>query len=189
MRIIEPIAGLPRITIRFRPTAQLRPVPIMQRALGSNHIRYTGGDIAIRLTTDAPLSYIDRESPFVLTRPLNLVFGADTPFEGDLATTCREFDDRTRDYWQEWIRRLAHLLRVAGRGDPRRDHAQAFELRGDRRDHRGAYDLDPGSARLGPHLGLSLLLAARRLFRRAARSTASARRARWKTTSPTSSPS
>ena len=79
----------------------------MQRAFGSNHIRYTGGDDAIRLTTDAPLSYIDRESPFVLTRPLHLVFGADTPFEGDLATTCREFSDRTRDYWQEWIRRLA----------------------------------------------------------------------------------
>ena len=42
----------------------------------------------------------------MLSRPLALVFGADTPFEGDLATTCREFCDRTRDYWQEWIRRL-----------------------------------------------------------------------------------
>ncbi len=105
MRIIEPIAGLPRITIRFRPTVRLRPG---QHAAGirHNHIRYTGGE-TIRLTTDAPLSYIDRESPFVLTRPLHLVFGADTPFEGDLATTCREFCERTRDYWQEWIRRLA----------------------------------------------------------------------------------
>ena len=104
MRMIEPIAGLPRITIRFRPTSGHGQAN-MQRAFGSNHIRYTGGE-TIRLTTDAPLAYIDRESPFVLSRPLHMVFGADTPFEGDLANTCREFCDRTRDHWQEWIRRL-----------------------------------------------------------------------------------
>jgi len=104
MRIIEPIAGLPRITIRFRPTSGYGHT-IMQRALSSNHIRYTGGE-AIRLTTDAPLSYIDRESPFVLSRPVSMVFGADTPFEGNLVTTCREFAERTRDHWHEWIRRL-----------------------------------------------------------------------------------
>ncbi len=104
MRLIEPIAGLPRITIRFRPTSGHGQTN-MQRAFGSNHIRYTGGE-TIRLTTDAPLAYIDRESPFVLSRPLHMVFGADTPFEGDFATTCREFFDRTRDHWQEWIRRL-----------------------------------------------------------------------------------
>jgi GH15 family glucan-1,4-alpha-glucosidase len=106
MRMIEPVDGLPRITIRFRPTSG-HGQRNMARALGSNHIRYTSDDLAVRLTTDAPLAYIDRESPFVLTRPVSLVFGADTPFEGDLATTCREFSDRTRDHWQEWIRRLA----------------------------------------------------------------------------------
>src|SRR6185295_16489642 len=93
MRIIEPIAGLPRITIRFRPTSGHGHAD-MQRALGSNHIRYTGGE-TIRLTTDAPLAYIDRESPFVLSRPIAMVIGADTPFEGNLSTTCREFIDRT----------------------------------------------------------------------------------------------
>src|SRR6185503_2591992 len=104
MRIIEPIAGLPRITIRFRPTSGHGQAG-MQRALGSNHIRYTGGE-TIRLTTDAPLAYIDRESPFVLSRPIAMVFGGDTPFEGDLKSTCGEFQDRTAAHWQEWIRRL-----------------------------------------------------------------------------------
>ena len=105
VRMIEPITGLPRITIRFRPWSGHGEAP-MHAALSSNHIRYSGHGVNIRLTTDAPLAYIDREAPFVLTRPVHLVFGTDTPFEGELATTSREFVDRTRDYWQEWIRRL-----------------------------------------------------------------------------------
>ena len=48
----------------------------MDRAFGSSHIRYSGGNTTIRLTTDAPLAYIDRESPFMLSRPISLVFGA-----------------------------------------------------------------------------------------------------------------
>jgi len=106
MRIVEPAAGLPRVSIRVRPTHDHGSATV-QRAMGSNHIRYTGGELALRLTTDAPLSYIDREAAFVLTRPLHLVFGSDTPFEGSLDITCREFRDRTTEYWTEWVRRLA----------------------------------------------------------------------------------
>ena len=106
IRMIEPVAGLPRISIRIRPTHDHGGTS-MQRAIGSNHIRYTGGEVALRVTTDAPLSYIDREAAFVLTRPLHLVFSSDTPFEGSLDTTCREFCDRTATYWREWVRRLA----------------------------------------------------------------------------------
>jgi GH15 family glucan-1,4-alpha-glucosidase len=80
---------------------------LQQRSLGSNHIRYSGEGTVIRLTTDAPLSLIDGEAPFVLTRPLHLVFGPDEPFPGDLQSTCRDFADRTRDYWMEWVRRLS----------------------------------------------------------------------------------
>ena len=106
VRIIEPIAGLPRITIRFRPTHDYGD-PILRRSVGSNHIRYLDDNTIIRLTTDAPLSYIESEAPFVLTRPVHLVFGVDEQFQGDLATTCREFCDRTRDYWMEWVRNLS----------------------------------------------------------------------------------
>jgi GH15 family glucan-1,4-alpha-glucosidase len=106
VRIVEPVAGLPRITIRFRPTSRYG-IPMPLKSIGSNHITYRGSDVVIRLTTDAPLSYIDREAPFVLTRPVYLVMGTDEPFPADLATTCREFADRTRDYWTEWVRRLS----------------------------------------------------------------------------------
>jgi len=106
IRIIEPIAGLPRITIRFRPTSGYGH-PMTQHSIGSNHIRYFQDSTTIRLTTDAPLSFIEREAPFALTRPLHLVFGTDEQFLGEIATTCREFSDRTRDYWMDWVRGLS----------------------------------------------------------------------------------
>jgi GH15 family glucan-1,4-alpha-glucosidase len=106
VRIIEPLSGLPRITIRFRPTYDYGE-PVTRYSVGSNHIRYSSDNATIRLTTDAPLSYIEREAPFVVTKPLHLVFGVDESFPGDLATTCREFSDRTRDYWTDWVRNLS----------------------------------------------------------------------------------
>src|SRR5207237_909630 len=77
-----------------------------QPSLGSNHIRYVEGDAAMRVTTDAPLSLIQNETPFVITRPLHLVFGPDEPFPGDLAATAASFAEQTRDYWRDWVRRL-----------------------------------------------------------------------------------
>src|SRR5476649_152680 len=106
MRIIEPVAGMPRITIRFRPTHRYG-VPVPSRSSGSNHIRYWRDEVPVRLTTDAPLAYVENETSFVLTRPVYMVFGTDEPFEGALESTCRDFLERTRDYWQEWVRRLA----------------------------------------------------------------------------------
>src|SRR6202790_4485225 len=105
-RIIEPIAGLPRITVRVRPTHSYgKPFP--RHSIGSNHIRYLNEGTVIRLTTDAPLSLIEHESPFVLTRPIHCIFGPDEPVTSDLPTTCREFSDRTRDYWTDWVRGLS----------------------------------------------------------------------------------
>ncbi len=109
IRIIEPVAGTPRITIRFRATHRYGE-PVTTRTSGSNHIRFWRDDVNVRLTTDVPLSYIESEAPFVLTRPMYMVFGADEPFEGTLEMTCREFAERTRDYWQEWVRRLAFSI-------------------------------------------------------------------------------
>jgi len=109
VRIIEPVAGMPRITIRFRVTHRYG-APVEQRSTGSNHIRFWRDDVPVRLTTDAPLSYVENEASFVLTKPVHMVFGTDEPFTDTLDSTCRDFCDRTRDYWQEWVRRLAFSI-------------------------------------------------------------------------------
>jgi GH15 family glucan-1,4-alpha-glucosidase len=105
MRIVEPIKGIPRIKIRVRPT-QFYGNAVKRHVAGSSHITY-GDPPIVRLTTDAPLSYIQQETAFGVTRPLHLVFGPDEPFMGDVASTVRDFCERTRSYWREWVRRLA----------------------------------------------------------------------------------
>ena len=106
IRRIEPLAGLPRIAIRVRPTHNYGR-PTTNVVVGSNHIRYVGGPQVMRLTSDAPLSYIVNEITFPLTRPVNLIFGQDEPFLSAIDTTSREFLDRTRDHWLTWVRNLA----------------------------------------------------------------------------------
>src|SRR5690348_11641741 len=62
MRRIEPLAGMPRVTIRLRPTQDYGK-PMRRRVAGSNHITY-GEPAMLRLTSDAPLSYIEDETVF-----------------------------------------------------------------------------------------------------------------------------
>ena len=106
IRIIEPLAGLPRISVRVRPCNDYGQ-PITRRSIGSNHITYWGEKSIIRLTTDVPLSYVESESAFVLTRPMYLIFGADEPFPGEPGASARDLLTRTLDYWADWVRGLS----------------------------------------------------------------------------------
>jgi GH15 family glucan-1,4-alpha-glucosidase len=105
VRRIEPVAGLPRITIRVRPTCNYGR-PMDEVSAGSHHIRYIGGGGVMRLTTDAPISYIVAETVFPLNRTLNLVFGQDDPLRTGIDEQCREFLERTVEHWRDWVRRL-----------------------------------------------------------------------------------
>ena len=105
LRRIEPVRGLPRISIRLRPTHNYG-APAECQTIGSNHMRFTGGVHVLRLTTDAPLSYIANETPFALTHPVTLILGADEPLEASVDRVSREFLELTRDYWLHWVRGL-----------------------------------------------------------------------------------
>jgi GH15 family glucan-1,4-alpha-glucosidase len=106
VRRIVPLAGLPRITIRVRPTEDYGRA-ITDWTSGSNHIRYHSGGTVMRLSTDAPLSYITHETTFTLSRPMTLFFGPDEPFRSALESTGQEFEEQTRRFWLGWVRSLA----------------------------------------------------------------------------------
>ena len=165
IRRVEPIAGLPRVTIRVRPTHGYGK-PTTNFVVGSNHIRYLDGGQVLRLTSDAPLSYIVNEVSFPLSRPVNLIFGQDDPFLSAIDTTSREFLDRTRDYWQGWVRYLglAYEWQVEVVRAAITLKLCSFAETGAH--CRGAHDLNPRGALVVANLGLSLLLVTRRLFRR-----------------------
>ncbi len=106
VRRVEPLAGLPRIRIRVRPTHHYGR-PTTAHSIGSNHIRFRNGGEILRLSTDAPLSYISQETVFPLMRPFAMVFGPDEPFESAIEQTAAEFEVHTRHYWQSWVRSLS----------------------------------------------------------------------------------
>ncbi len=105
VRRIEPVAGRPRIALRLRPNFDYGARP-PQITSGSNHVRYVGTKEVLRLTSDAPISYILHETEFVLDRPLTLIVGADESVTDGLDTIGRTFLQETTLYWQEWVRDL-----------------------------------------------------------------------------------
>jgi len=106
VRRIEPLEGRAHVRLRLRPRfAYGARTP--GRSSGSNHVRYFHDDAALRLTTDAPISYIIDEVPFILSAPLNLILGPDEPPTQSPARMASEFLEETEEYWIDWTRYLS----------------------------------------------------------------------------------
>ncbi len=105
-RLLRPLSGAPRIRIRLRPMMNYGERPTYQTA-GSNHIRYVGKEITLRLTTDCPVSHIQEERTFRLEEPINLFLGPDEGMDADVATTTARMLRETTEYWRGWVRTLS----------------------------------------------------------------------------------
>ncbi len=106
VRRIRPLHGRPRLLIRLRPRFENGALaPQMTR--GSNHIRYVSPSQTVRLTTNAPVSYIIEERSFVLDRPIDLLLGSDESLQSGLETTARDLFERTLHHWNNWVRGLS----------------------------------------------------------------------------------
>ena len=106
VRLLRPLAGAPRITIRLRPTIAWGAARAPTTS-GSNHIRYACSDVILRLTSNAPISHILEERTFRLEDPIALFLGPDEPFQGEVLSTAARMLDDTTAYWREWVRTLA----------------------------------------------------------------------------------
>ena len=105
-RIVRPVNGAPRIRIRLRPLFDYGATK-PQITHGSNHIRYVGPDLTLRLTTNAPISYLLDATPFHLEEPISMFLGPDETFIRSVREASSDFLANTIDYWQEWVRHLA----------------------------------------------------------------------------------
>jgi len=106
VRRIRPIAGTPRIRIVLDPRFDWGATT-PARTHGSNHVRYVGPDMTLRLTTDAPVSYLLAGTPFLLEAPVTLIIGPDETLDSGIEDTGRAFQEHTEAYWRTWSRRLA----------------------------------------------------------------------------------
>ncbi|MDO6414696.1 glycoside hydrolase family 15 protein [Sphingomonas sp. BIUV-7] len=105
-RIVRPVAGSPRICIRLRPTCGWGGGCAI-RTGGSNHIRFPGETLTLRLTTTAPVGMILEEKIFRVERPLYFFLGPDESFSGNVEATLEEMLQNTTSEWQHWVRGLA----------------------------------------------------------------------------------
>ncbi len=106
IRRVEPVAGACRVRVRIRPRFEYGAV-VPAASLGSNHLDYRAGEHALRITTDGPLAQIAEERWFVLDNPVVFVIGAIESVSSSLSDLARQFQERTLDYWIEWVRYLS----------------------------------------------------------------------------------
>ena len=105
VRRIKPVSGRPRIRIVLRPRfswGSQRP----HITSGSNHVRYLSDQILLRLTTDAPITYVRDETFFLCERQYNLFLGPDESLTERPGTLGRQFQEETEYYWKRWSLRL-----------------------------------------------------------------------------------
>ncbi|MDW5444232.1 glycoside hydrolase family 15 protein [Polaromonas sp. SM01] len=106
VRRVRPIHGAPRIRVALDLRYDWgRTAPVITQ--GSNHLRYVGDALTLRLNTDAPLSHLLSKQAFVLTREHNFLLGADESLAEGIADTARLFEEETLSYWRKWSQRLA----------------------------------------------------------------------------------
>lgn len=105
-RIVRPVRGSPRIRVRLRP-ARNWGAEDAGRTRGSNHIRYLLTDLALRLTTNAPIGWIESERLFRVERPLYFFLGPDESFSDDVRIALETMLGSTAEEWRSWSRGLA----------------------------------------------------------------------------------
>lgn len=106
VRIVEPVAGHPRVRVRVRPLAENGAARFTVRQ-GSHHIRFGSDKIDLRLTTDTSLQYVLEERPFRLTRRIALILGPDEPISESVERLADRMLASTCEYWHDWVRSLA----------------------------------------------------------------------------------
>ena len=106
VRIARPLAGTPRIRVRLRPTVNYGQAAA-GTTVGSNHIRYVGGEVTLRMTTDAPVSHIHEERMFRLEDAVAMFLGPDEGFDNDVGGSAARMLRETTESWRGWVRTLS----------------------------------------------------------------------------------
>jgi GH15 family glucan-1,4-alpha-glucosidase len=106
VRKIRRISGGPRVQILLRP-ARDYGTSRAEVTAGSNHLRFLGGEPALRVTTDVSITALLEELPFFLDGSATLLLGPDETIAESVGELGERFLTETVDYWRDWVRNLA----------------------------------------------------------------------------------
>ena len=119
VRVVRPTSGNPFVKVACRPVYDYGTTQLAHYA-ASNHIGWMLPGAQLRLTTNAPLTYLESSRPFALDQEIYLVLTWGQPLEAPLAETCEAFLRKTVRYWRGWVRQTTlpesyqdHVIRSA----------------------------------------------------------------------------
>ncbi|WP_313103090.1 glycoside hydrolase family 15 protein [Brevundimonas sp.] len=104
-RVVRPLSGAPRITVRLRPSADWGARRAEQTS-GSNHIRYLCTDLTLRLTTNCPVTHVQNERTFRLEGELAFFLGPDEGYDQSVVAGVSAALEQTIQHWKLWTRTL-----------------------------------------------------------------------------------
>lgn len=106
VRRIEVLRGNPVIRVRLRPAMGWNGEgPAITR--GSNHIRFLRREQVLRVTTNAALTHVIDEQPFMVDGTLTFIVGPDESVKESVDDMGRRFLELTEQHWLDWTRSLA----------------------------------------------------------------------------------
>src|SRR5258708_3447575 len=103
VRKIELLEGEPAISVCCEPRGEYGKL-VPESVIASNHIRYLNLDQQVQLTTDVPLTYIQKGQSFILDQDRYLILTYGEALEAPLRETADEFIRKTVENWQSWIK-------------------------------------------------------------------------------------
>jgi GH15 family glucan-1,4-alpha-glucosidase len=106
VRRLEPLAKRTRVTVRIRPLFN-HGADKPSVSVGSNHVRFSGPNATLRVTSDMATSYLLEEAEFALDRATTLFVGPDESIPEAPDTLAQNFLANTIDDWRSWVRGLS----------------------------------------------------------------------------------
>ncbi|MEX2466790.1 MAG: glycoside hydrolase family 15 protein [Gemmatimonadota bacterium] len=107
VRLVRPLSGAPRIRIRIRPMRSYGAAPC-EMTHGSNHVRFLGSPGGVlRATSNAPITALVEERPFVLDQEVAVIIGEDRSLPDAPLSVADRFLRETTEYWHGAVRSLA----------------------------------------------------------------------------------
>lgn len=103
IRIVRILSGEPNICVAIKPIHDYGR-STMKAAVSSNHIRFDGGELTLRLYTNASLNIILEGRPFPAEETLYFALTCNNSIDAPLRETCEEHFIGTLAYWQRWIK-------------------------------------------------------------------------------------